>query len=78
MSEVVNDNLNPEMEGSDGMENQANVDANTTENATTPEESTPVASPIPDTEVEAALSEETEETPEIEVISGEEADTPVA
>lgn len=78
MSEVVNDNLNPEMDGSDGMENQANVDANTTENATTPEESTPVESPIPDTEVEAALSEETEETPEIEVISGEEADAPVA
>lgn len=78
MSEVVNDNLNPEMEGSDGMENQANVDANTTENASTPEESIPVESPIPDTEVEAALSEETEETPEIEVISGEEADAPVA
>lgn len=78
MSEVVNDNLNPEMDGSDGMENQANVDANTSENAPTPEESTPVESPIPDTEVEAALSEEPEETPEIEVISGEEADAPVA
>ncbi len=77
MSEELNDNLMPEQNGSDGMENQ------TEDNPQNPEVQETVTSeidqeyPVPDTEVEVSL---TAENPvETEVLSGEtiEANAPI-
>ena len=96
MSEELNDNLIPEQNGSDGMENQETaatetpavqeesvaetveetVEETVAETVEATVEEAVTKSPVPDTEVEAPLAEET--PVETEVLSGEEADTPAA